>query len=59
MLGGVSNSKLRILHVCNRDIILDLRTRELALQGYEVVSTPSIDEAYSLASCRQKSCVTR
>ncbi len=48
MLHCVGTEKPTILHVCSRDVILDLRTRVLSLQGFEVVSTSSVDEAYSL-----------
>lgn len=44
----VPEEKANILHVCGRDNILDLRTRVLATHGYDVVSTLSVDEAYSL-----------
>ena len=37
-----------ILHVCSRDLIRELRDRILALQGYHVVSTLSIEEAEDL-----------
>ena len=40
--------KASILHVCSRDVILDLRDQILRLQGYEVVSTRSFEEAPSL-----------
>jgi DNA-binding NtrC family response regulator len=48
MLGRVEHNKPSILHVCGRDRILDLRSRVLSLEGYDVVGTPSIDQAYTI-----------
>ncbi|MDI3255269.1 response regulator [Pseudacidobacterium ailaaui] len=39
---------LRILHVCSRDLIRELRDEILQLHGYQVVSTLSVQEAESL-----------
>ncbi len=40
----VAEEKKTILHIGSRDIILTLRDEILKLQGYEVVSTVSLDE---------------
>jgi len=37
-----------ILHVCSRDLIRELRDRILKLEGYDVVSTLTINEAEEL-----------
>jgi DNA-binding NtrC family response regulator len=39
---------LRILHVCSRDLIRELRDEILHLHGYQVTSTLSIEEAEEL-----------
>jgi DNA-binding NarL/FixJ family response regulator len=38
----------RILHVCSRDLIRELRDNILQLKGYEVVSTLSVKEAVEI-----------
>jgi CheY-like chemotaxis protein len=37
-----------ILHVCERDLIRDLRTRVLRLQGFDVTSAMDFAEAFEL-----------
>jgi DNA-binding response OmpR family regulator len=53
----VADEKPSILHVCVRETILGLRDQILRLQGYEVVSTLSLDEALTLFRGREYSLV--
>ncbi len=48
MLSRVTKGKKNVLHVCSRDIILDLRDQILRLHGYDVVSTLSLIKAPNL-----------
>ena len=41
----MTSKKASILHVCKREVILNLRNEILRLQGYDVVSTGSFEEA--------------
>jgi DNA-binding NarL/FixJ family response regulator len=47
MLREMGNGQ-RILHVCNRDLIRELRDNILQLKGYEVVSSLSVKEAVKI-----------
>ncbi|HEY0797433.1 MAG TPA: hypothetical protein VGD64_16790 [Acidisarcina sp.] len=40
----MTNAGLSILHVCGREMIRELRDEILRLQGYEVISTASVDD---------------
>jgi len=46
-----------ILHVCPREKIRGLRDQIFRMNGYEVESTPSIDEAQKLATAKKYSLV--
>ena len=44
----MSEERPKILHVCKRDILLELRTRILVTHGYDVVATKFEREAHEL-----------
>ena len=44
----MTEEKKSVLHVCSREIIIDLRDKILQLQGYEAVSTLSLADALEL-----------
>jgi DNA-binding NtrC family response regulator len=47
------NGPHTILHVCSREMILELRDQILKLHGYKVDSTLSIERAIELANARE------
>ena len=44
----VNPERPKILHVCGREVLLDLRTRILATHGYDVVPTKHEREAHEI-----------
>ena len=57
MNSETGNSKPSILHVCAREMIKPLRDQILMRQGYEVVSTLSVTDAFEMALVRTFSLV--
>jgi DNA-binding response OmpR family regulator len=53
----MSTSPSTILHICGRELILELRNQIFRLHGYEVDSTLSFDEGLKFVKARKYSLV--